>query len=184
MREIDLTDDEFVEFSTLHASVCTPGYHRLNPYHVGLKIFEDIEKRLGRDQIFAVRELESDASFIRSYLTEELVRDLDLYIYRLEDEEFRVAEKAWEKVRDATADSLTSHGRPVITVEDGDWQGKRELYLKHHYDGRPLDLPYAEHTLIYLRRLWGRPVHLETTLDGDRGMRLTCVDGAVEKTLL
>ena len=50
MRELDLTDEEFVEFGKLHSAVCTPGKTRINPYYVGLKIFEDIEKRFGREQ--------------------------------------------------------------------------------------------------------------------------------------
>ena len=172
-----------MEFAALHGSICTPGRHRLNPYHVGFRIFEDIEARLGREALFAARELESDASLIRSYLTEELARELDLFVYALDGEEFRVTETDWEVVRDVLASSLSTHHQPVIAVQDGDWHGRRELYLKHEFDDRPLDLNYAEHTLQYVQRLWGRPVHLETVVSG-RGLLLSCDGEAVSKTVL
>lgn len=98
VREINLTDDEFVEFGRLHSSVCTPGRTRINPYYVGLKMFEDIEKRFGREKIFEVREMENDVSFIRSYLTEELCTELGLFVFALEEDEWVITEKAWERV--------------------------------------------------------------------------------------
>lgn len=107
MRALDLTDDEFVEFGRLHSGVCTPGHSRINPYFVGLKVLEDIEKRFGRERIFTVREMENDVSFLRTYLTEELCRDLDLFIYELEEENWRITDKQWERVRDAFCDAMT-----------------------------------------------------------------------------
>ncbi|HEY3368686.1 MAG TPA: SpoVR family protein [Symbiobacteriaceae bacterium] len=172
LRELNLTDDEFMEFGRLHSGVCTPGRTRMNPYHVGLKMFEDIEKRFGRPKIFGVRELENDVSFIRSYLTEELCKDLDLFIYEL-DEDWKITDKKWERVRDAICNSMTNFGQPYIVVVDGDYSGKRELYLQHYHDGRDLDMPYAERTLQYAYQLWGRPVHLETKI-GDKKTVLTC----------
>ena len=173
MRELDLTDEEFVEFGKLHSAVCTPGHTRINPYYVGLKIFEDIEKRFGREKIFEVREMENDVSFLRTYLTEELCKDLDLFVYELKDEDWTITDKQWERVRDALCDAMTNFGHPYIVVEDGDYKGRRELYLRHQHDGRDLDVPYAERTLQYLHQIWGRPVHLETRVDG-KAVRLTC----------
>src|SRR5215471_3588921 len=43
MRELDLSEDEYVEFAHLHANVLAPSKQNMNPYYVGLKIFEDIE---------------------------------------------------------------------------------------------------------------------------------------------
>lgn len=168
MRALDLTDDEFLEFGRLHSGVCTPGRTRINPYFVGLKIFEDIEQRLGLAKAFEVRELENDASFIRSYLTQELVRDLDLFVFALEDqdEDWTITDKAWEHVRDAIVNSMTNFGQPYIEVEDGDYGERRELYLRHRHDGRDLDKDYSAKTLEHVQKLWGHPVHLETVLGG------------------
>jgi stage V sporulation protein R len=182
LRELDLPEGEYTEFARLHASVAAPSRHQLNPYYVGMRMLEHIERRWenpspqdrerlglrggeGRAKLFEIRELENDLSFMRTYLTKEVVEDLDLYIYAYEGGEWRIVEKNWEKVRDQIVRSLTSYGIPYITVEDGDYRRARELLLKHHFDGDELDLRYAERTLRYVYQLWGRPVHLETVVD-------------------
>jgi hypothetical protein len=51
-------------------------------------------------------------------------------------------------------------------ITDADYNGARELYLRHEHDGRDLDLKHAEKTLAYLHQLWGRRTHLETRIEG------------------
>jgi stage V sporulation protein R len=109
-----------------------------------------------------VREMENDVSLVRNYLTEELVERLDLYLYERRGEELVVVDKDWEAVRDRLASELGGNQIPVIVVEDGDYHGNRELYLRHVWDGRKLDLAWAEKTLEHVYRLWGRRVWLET----------------------
>ncbi|MGE3913144.1 MAG: SpoVR family protein [Chloroflexota bacterium] len=183
MRELDLTDDEYVEFARMHSSVLSPSKRSVNPYHLGMKLFEDIERRwneptdeerkqFGRSgneglaKVFEVREMDNDASFLRNYLTKELVDELDLYLYRLEGDQWVIAEKNWEVVRDTILAGMTNFGQPYIVVEDGDYHRGRELYLKHCHEGDDLDLGYADKTLKYVHQLWGRPVHLETQVEG------------------
>lgn len=184
LRELGLSSEEYVSFAQMHAGVLATSRQRINPYYVGMKIFEDIERRWdepsgpdervrrpggqGKAKIFEVRELENDQSFLRNYLTAELVRELDLYIYRLEGNEWKIVEKDWEKVRDALVASLTNFGVPYIVVEDGDYRRNRELYLRHCFEGQELDIPWAEKTLRHVYRLWKRTVHLETVIDGER----------------
>ena len=55
---------------------------------------------------------------------------------------------------------------PVIKVEDADFAGSRTLLLRHYHDGRDLELANGEKTLEHAFRLWGRPVLLETVIDG------------------
>src|SRR5438046_2339006 len=83
---------------------------------------------------------------------------------RREGNEWVIVEKDWRKVRDAITQSMTNFGFPYIVVEDGDYRGNRELYLKHRFDGQELDLSHAQKTLRHLHLLWGRPVHLETVV--------------------
>lgn len=78
---------------------------------------------------------------------------------------------------------MTNFGQPYIVVEDGDYGGRRELYLKHHHDGRDLDVPYAERTLDYVYQIWGRPVHLESK-HGEKSILLTFQDGALKQSAL
>jgi stage V sporulation protein R len=203
MRELadigKISDAEVMEFAQLHSSVLSPSRTSLNPYYIGFKVFEDIERRwdnptqeerdlLGRkpgkghEKIFEVRELDNDVSFLRNYLTEDLIKDLDLYLYRKEGDEWVVVEKNWQKVRDGIVASMTNFGYPYLVVENGDYRGNRELYIKHLFEGQELDLVYAEKTLQHVYTMWGRPVHLETiyenkrillTYDGERNSKST-----------
>jgi stage V sporulation protein R len=186
MRELDLTDSEHMEFAELHSGVVSPHKGQLNPYYLGYKIFEDIERRWdnptdeereklgraggeGRAKIFEVREMESDVSFLRNYLTEELCEELDLFVYELiEDEEWTITEKRWKRVRDQLVSNMTNFGFPYIEVADGDYNNNRELYLRHAYEGAELDGRYARKALEHVYTLWGRPVHLETFVDEEQ----------------
>lgn len=182
LRELELNHQEYMEFAALHAGVLAPSRRSINPYHVGLKIWEDLERRWdepttedrellrrpgnqGPAKIFEVRAQENDVSFLRNYLTKDLVEELDLYLYRNENGKWVIVETDWEKVRDAIVVSMTNFGNPYIVVEDGDYNRNHELYLRHCHEGQDLDMDYAERTLRYVQRLWGRPVHLETVLD-------------------
>jgi len=180
-----ISDGETVEFAQLHSGVLSPSRTSLNPYYLGFKMFEAIEKRwdnpskeeqerlgrqpgMGRQKIFEVRELDNDVSFLRNYLTEDLIKDLDLYTFKKEGDEWVITEKNWEKVRDNIVANMTNFGYPYLVVDNGDYRGNRELYIKHLFEGQELDLNYAEKTLQHVYTMWGRPVHLETIYEGKR----------------
>ena len=120
----------------------------------------------GREKIFEVREIESDISFIRNYLKKELVEQEDLYLFEKKGSEYRVTDKEYEHVRDQLVSMRVNGGFPYIVVENGDFARNGELYLKHGYEGTELDPKYLEHVLPYIFQLWGRPVHLETCIEG------------------
>lgn len=181
LREMDLSSDEAIEFAKLNAAVVQPSRTSLNPYYLGLKIFEDIEERWnnpdkemlelgikpnsGREKIFEVRELESDISFLRNYLTKDLVEREDLYLFQKQGRDYKIVDKNWENVRDQLVTMRVNGGFPYITVNDGDYNKNGELYLKHWYEGIELDLKYLEKVLPYIYQLWGRKVHLETVVE-------------------
>lgn len=182
MRELDLTEEETIEFARLNANVIQPSSTQINPYYLGLKIYEDIERRWdnpseteqrelgrqkyqGREKLFEVRELDSDVSFLRSYLTKELVEELDLYLFQLQGNEWKITDKSWENVRDQLVASRLNGGHPYIVVTDGDYQKNGELYIQHCYEGIELDIKYLEKTMPHIYALWGRNVHLETVLE-------------------
>ncbi len=180
LREMDLTSDETIEFAALNANVVQPSRTSINPYYLGVKIFEDIERRYnqpskemlekgiqpnsGRDKIFEVREIESDASFLRNYLTKELVQQEDLYLFQKQGKDYRITNKDFEEVREQLISSRVNGGFPYIVVENGDYLLNGELYLVHKFEGTELDVPYLEHVLPYIYKLWGRIVHLETII--------------------
>lgn len=178
LREMDLTSDELIEFAKLNASVIQPSKVQINPYYLGLKMFEHIEERYnnptedmkmwgvqpnsGREKMFEVREIESDISFIRNYLTKDLVEQEDLYLFEKQGRDYRITNKDFEQVRDQLILSRVNGGFPYITVEDGNYLRNGELYLVHGYEGTELDIHYLENVMPYIYQLWGRIVHMET----------------------
>ncbi|MFV9511221.1 SpoVR family protein [Tepidibacillus sp. LV47] len=182
LREMDLTEEETIEFAKLNAAVLQPSRTSINPYYLGVKLFEDIEKRWdnptkeeqeqfgrrpgqGRQKIFEVRELERDISFLQNYLTKENVKEMELYLYQKKGNEWVIVERDWEKIRDQLVQSKVNGGFPYIVVENGDYLRNGELYLKHQYEGIELDIRYVEKTLPYVYQLWGKTVHIETKIE-------------------
>ncbi|MBS4188720.1 SpoVR family protein [Bacillus sp. FJAT-49705] len=181
LREIDLTSGESLEFAKLNAGVVQPSRTSINPYYIGLKIFEDIEERYnnptdkmkkrgvepgtGREKMFEVREIESDISFLRNYLTKDLVMKEDMYFFQKQGKDYKVVDKQWENVRDQLVNMRVNGGFPYLTVNDGDYLKNGELYLKHWFEGVELDLKYLEKVLPYVHQLWGRSVHIETIVE-------------------
>ncbi|KEF36654.1 hypothetical protein M670_04070 [Schinkia azotoformans MEV2011] len=178
---MELSSDEAIEFAKLNAGVVQPSRTSINPYYLGLKIFEDIEERYnnptdemkklgvesgsGREKLFEVREVESDISFIRNYLTKDLVYREDMYLFQKQGKDYKIIDKEWESVRDQLVNMRVNGGFPYITVNDGDYLKNGELYLKHWYEGIELDIKYLEKVMPYIYQLWGRPVHMETIVE-------------------
>jgi stage V sporulation protein R len=186
LEALDLPQGLKIEFLIRHTQVLSPIPGGLNPYHVGMKVWEDIEKRWSqpdpeeekeygpkkknaREKLFEVREVERDSSFLRRYLTEGLIRELNLFEYKSRGNEkviSRVAdEDSWQTIKDTLIQNVGTGTIPVIKVEDADYGNNRCLFLKHSHDGRDLQLEYAEKTLQYLRQLWAREVALETIIN-------------------
>lgn len=168
MRELDLTDAESLEFALMHSQVVQPSRMGLNPYYLGVKIWEKLEKKKSVDELFELRETENDLSFIRNHLTSELVEELNLFNYRKVGAHWQVTENEWEKVRDNLVQQLVNGGHPRIVVIEGDYEGKGGLYLKHCHEGVDLDLVYLEKTLTLVQTLWGKSVVLETVMDSKK----------------
>ena len=112
-----------------------------------------------------MREIESDISFIRNYLTKELVQQEDLYLFEKKGSDYKISTKDYEVVRDQLVSARVNGGFPYIVVENGDYLRNGELYLVHKYEGMELDLQYLENVLPYIYQLWGRIVHLETSVE-------------------
>ncbi|MDV2886844.1 MULTISPECIES: SpoVR family protein [Alkalihalophilus] len=182
LREMDLTSEETIEYAKLNAGVVQPSKTSINPYYLGLKIFEDIEERYnnptkemqerqgvkpgsGREKMYEVREIESDISFIRNYLTKDLVMREDMYLFQKQGAEYKVVDKEWEHVRDQLASSRVNGGFPYLSVTDGDYLKNGELYITHAFEGTELDVSYLEKVLPYLYQLWGRTVHIESIIN-------------------
>jgi stage V sporulation protein R len=187
---LQLPQNLHLEFIVRHNQVCRPIPGSLNPYHLGIKMWEDIERcgdhptpeereripegKTGRDLLFETREVDRDVSFIRRWLGEKLMRELDLIRYEPRGDELVISDVSdadgWRQVKDMLLKSVGMGSVPVIRIEDADSGNNRTLLLSHAHDGRDLQLENAERTLGYIHRLWGRDVVLETVMNGKKAV--------------
>jgi stage V sporulation protein R len=191
LESLDLEQGLRLEFIVRHNQVVRPIPGQINPYHLGLRIWEDLHRRYtnptpeeikrdgapnksGDEKIFETREVERDSSFVRRYLTEDLMREMDLFQYEPRGDDLVVSkvsdEEGWRMVKENLLRNIGMATIPVIKIEDADFGQNRTLYLRHYHDGRDLHMEYAEKTLGYLYRLWGRECVLETTVQGKRSL--------------
>jgi len=191
LEALELPQEMQLEFLIRHNQVLSPHPGSINPYHLGFRVWENIEHRWdnptaeetreygprtksGRQKIFDVREVDRDSSFLRNYLTEELIRELNLFEHEMHKSKrvvTRVAdENNWQHIKDTLIRSVGMGSVPTIRVENADYNNNRVLYLTHCHDGRDLDLEFAKRALGYLQQLWGREVVLETYINQEASL--------------
>ena len=175
LQELTLPQGLHFEFLQRHNLVVRPHERQINPYFIGFKMFEYLDKNSGRDEIFKIREQERDQSFLRRFLNQELCEELCLFNYKVRGIDVVVTEVAdeegWRTIRDELANMVGLGMVPQIhpvTVENG------VLVLEHIYDGRELEINYAKETIKYVGELWGDRVDLKTKLNNkDKIVRCT-----------
>jgi len=187
LNRLNLPQGLHFEFLKRHNQVICPHVGGLNPYHMGFKIFENIfqrwEKPTPQDQeepgmnggeglkkILQVRESDRDQSFLRQYLTKDLMQELDLFQHEQQGSDRVISkisdEKGWKQVRETLIANVGMNRVPSIQIIDTNYEGQQKLLLRHQFDGRELDLGYTQHTLRHLCKLWQHPLVLETVLKG------------------
>lgn len=195
MNALNLPQDIHLEFIANHSRVLTPHPGGLNPYHLGFIMWHDIEDRVnaehggptrqeliempiaeqnetpGRKKIFEIRESDRDIAFLRRFLTEDILRELDLFQHEAKGDErviTKVAdEHSWQDIKNTLIQNTGTNGLPCIKIEDADFGKNRTLYLKHYHDGRDLQLQEAEACIKSIAKLWRREVVLETVVNHD-----------------
>jgi stage V sporulation protein R len=204
MNSLNLPQDLHLEFLVRHNQVVRPFPRGLNPYHLGLKVWDDIKRyhddptpeeieqrgkptKTGTQAIFAAREVDRDVSFLRRFLTEELMREMDMFQYEPRGDEYVISKvsdpEGWREVKETLLKNVGMGTVPVIKIEDADYNHNRTLYLKHYHDSRDLQLEYAERTLAYIHQLWGHEVILETAVNGKKALLSYSEKGFATKPL-
>lgn len=170
LNKLELPQGLHLEFLNRHNQVIKPFLGRINPYYMGFRLFEDIEKRYGREKLFEIRKMERDASFILKYLTLEMCQEMNLFQFGKKYNEYVIEEisdeNGWKKIRGEIVASVGIGSIPSIKVEDIVLRD-HTLLLSHEYDGRELELNYAIETIKYISTLWGGKVILKTVFDNE-----------------
>ncbi len=199
MTEDIANDREIINYADRHSSTVSSNPQGINPYKLGLELFRNIKERWdkgrfgreyemcedrearknwdtglgeGKEKIFEVRKIYNDLTFIDEFLTEDFCKEHKLFTYEYNQKTQRneIASREFEKIKEKLLFQLTNRGEPIIKVVDGNYRNRKELMLVHEHKGVPLDIQEARRVLENLYQIWSRPVHIETTVDGDRSL--------------
>ena len=169
IESLGIPDDYYLSFIRLHNQVVRPHLGRINPYHLGYKIFKNIEKNSGFSECLRVRETHNDETFLKSYLTEEMCRELNLFTYSFnrKDGYNRIDnvsdEHSWQTVRDDLIKTIGLNSVPVVKVKELKKDGT--LILEHEHDGRDLELSEANKVFEHINQLWSSGVKFTTIIE-------------------
>lgn len=167
-----LAADEIVDFADCHSGATAAAPGQLNPYKLGIELFRHAERR-GLD-LYRLRRVHSDATFVDTVLDEEFAKTSQLFLYQRNGRSGRleIVGREYAPMKAQILRDLTWGGAPQIELVSADEGGRGELLLRHRHDGRDLQLAQAGQTLRQLAQLWGAPVHLATLEEG-QGRRLS-----------
>ena len=182
-----------VDYARINAGVTAMPRVGLNPYALGMRLFTHIEEmadkgrysydfqRLsdrearkgfdtktgkGQEYIGLLREDMCDFTFIKTFIDQDFVDRHKLFVAgkRLNQQrmvwEYYVKSRKADDYRNMVLDSL--YHPPFIEVEPQK-NVAGNLYLVHHFEGKPLVRDFINATMLGLEYLWGGPVILETS---------------------
>jgi stage V sporulation protein R len=103
---------------------------------------------------------------------------MDLFEYGKKGRDYVISEVSdedgWKKIRDNLAASTGMGGIPVVRISE--WsKSDNTLILEHVYDGRELEMSYANETMKHVHDLWGGKIMLTTHIEKSRRI-LVCDD--------
>jgi spore cortex formation protein SpoVR/YcgB (stage V sporulation) len=163
-------------------------YNGINPYALGFDMFRDIERICKTpteedkyhfsdiagenfvDVFHHAIENYRDESFIRQFLSPELVRKWKMFVIAddADDDHYEIEavqnEAGFETIRNSLADKyVIANYTPDIKVVDVDFKGDRTIQLEHtSYDEVELGKEDIEDVMRHLYRLWGHDILIES----------------------
>ncbi len=182
-----------VDYARVNAGVTSMPRVGLNPYALGMRLFQHIEEYadkgrytydyqrladsrnrdrfdtqvdIGQRTIFDIRENHCDFTFINTFVDQDFINRYRLFVAgkRLNKEKM-----VWEyyvksrKADDYRAMLFDSLYHPPHIEVAPDKSSGESLYLIHRFEGKPLLKEYIPNTLMGIEYLWNGPVKLETS---------------------
>ena len=182
-----------VEFARVNAGVTSLPRVGLNPYALGMRVFQYIEEMgdkgkydlafrkindaderekynknagTGKELIFKVRDDFSDFMFINTFVDQDFVSKNKLFVA---GRRLNPARMVWEYyVKSRNAEDyrqmlIDGLYHPPHIEIDEEKCNGKTLYLVHHLEEKPLVKEFIENTMMGIEYLWGGPVYLETS---------------------
>jgi stage V sporulation protein R len=182
-----------VDYAKVNAAVTSMPKVGLNPYALGMRLFQHIKdmedrgcysfeyallkdevgkkkfnkaKASGADYILKVRENFNDFTFINSFIDQEFVTAHNLFVAGKRFNNARMSIEYYiksKKAEDYKEMLIDTLYHPPEIFVDLSLTKNGVLYLNHKFESKPLKVDYIENTMIGIEYLWGGPVHLETS---------------------
>ncbi len=171
VKSLELPTEYYLAFIRLHNQVIRPHLGRVNPYHLGYKIFKHIEKKYGLEACILARLSHDDETFIKKYLDYDLCKELNLFSFAFQNKEGYhqitdvSGEDSWRTIRDDLIKNIGLNTTPVVYVEELMKDGT--LVLAHEHDGRDLELSEANRVFEYINVLWAGGVKFTTVIEDE-----------------
>lgn len=195
-EKLFLQDDRIegheVDFARTHAGVTSMPRVGLNPYALGMRLFNYIEevaqkgrysiefKRLadarqrdqydahtgqGQDFLFKLRDNFNDFMFINTFVDQDFVNQYKLFVAGRRLDQPRGVWQYYVKSRSAESYRqmlLETLYHPPCIQIEPEKTTNGNLYLVHVFEGKPLVKEFIANTMLGIEYLWGAPVQLET----------------------
>ncbi|MBD3419435.1 MAG: SpoVR family protein [Chitinivibrionales bacterium] len=196
-EKLFLADDRIggheVDFARVHSAVASLPRVGLNPYALGMRLFQYIEDlgnkgkysipfqqvldtqarqkydtgaNAGRKLIFDIRKQCSDFLFVDFFVEQEFIDMHKLFVTGRRLNAERMVWEYYVKSKDAGQYKqmiFNSMYHPPHIEIDAGKTKNDTLFLNHHFEGKPLVTEYIENTMLGIEYLWGAPVKLETS---------------------
>jgi stage V sporulation protein R len=189
----DRIDGHEVDFARTHAGVTSMPRVGLNPYALGMRLFQYIEQLSGKgkysirfrrlsdvrqreqfdthtggglDFLFTLRDNYDDFMYINTFVDQDFVNQYKLFVA---GRRLNQNKGVWEYfVKSRSAEKyrrmlLDTLYHPPYIQIDQEKTNNGNLYLVHVFEGKPLVKEFIANTMLGIEYLWGSPVQLETT---------------------
>lgn len=188
-----------VDYAKVNAGVTSMPKVGLNPYALGMRLFQHIKnmedrgcysfeyfllkdevgrkkfnqkKNTGADYILKIREDFDDFTFINSFIDQEFITEHNLFVAGKRFNNSRMSIEYYiksKKAQDYKNMIVDTLYHPPDISVDISRTKNGILYLNHRFENKPLKFDFIENTMIGIEYLWGGPVHLETSEPAQAG---------------
>lgn len=203
---------EHAEFVYSNALVKATHPLQMNPYLIGSRMWEDIVRRWdmgqhgkewdncedrdvkskwdkkegkGIEKMFEVMRDYTDWFFVQDFLTPELVDDLKMYVYVVQETpqtyDFIRTKHGADEVAKLIVDSFAHSHIPKIEIVNGNGGGAKKMYMIHRHSGADLNIEFASRTMKHIHDLWGREITLDTIVDDKEVRFVVSGDGKFQR---
>lgn len=196
-NKLFLTDERIKghesQYAKINAQVTSLSRIGLNPYAIGMRLFEFIEEYAekgkftrefqnitdlelrntfqknslsGKDTIFEVRKYFNDFTFLNTFINQDFVDKYNLFVVgkKINPESQTIDYYIKSrKAEDYKKMLISNLYHPPYVTIDKNRTNEKNLYLVHYFEGKQLIKEFIPETLIGIEFLWGNQVQLETT---------------------